>query len=224
MYLNFDIGVTLRWQLYINALLIVFVFVDWFFCPDSFTSTLCRRRRQKLKSLCNISNSSFLFCPTGSHLLKLGEFYHISSSQTEDMLGKSKKMATLHQTGFTIKIMNHVPIFLKTHLVGFFGCSQIYWPGHHPKWPHLLFLFFFFWFLCGILCRFFCAILCLTNILAWPPPQMTPPDGVLVQMRCNIYHIMGHTLTTKYCFYSKGSSQLKKCVLWRQISQTNGGI
>ena len=115
-------------------------------------------------------------------------------------------------------------LFLKTHLVGFFGCSQIYWPGHHPKWPHLLFLFFFFWFLCGILCRFFCAILCLTNILAWPPPQMTPPDGVLVQMRCNIYHIMGHTLTTKYCFYSKGSSQLKQCVLWRQISQTKGGI
>ena len=27
-------------------------------------------------------------------------------------------------------------LFLKTHLVGFFGCSQIYWPGHHPKWPH----------------------------------------------------------------------------------------
>ena len=183
MYLNFDIGVTLRWQLYINALLIVFVFVHWFFCPDSFTSTLCRRR-QKLKSLCNISNSSFLFCPTGSHLLKLGEFYHISSSQTEDMLGKSKKMATLHQTGFTIKIMNHVPIlvililifsfFLKhiwwvslavhkyiglattpndltfcfffssfdfcvEYCVDFFVefcASQIYWPSHHPKWPH----------------------------------------------------------------------------------------
>ena len=78
-------------------------------------------------------------------------------------------------------------LFLKTHLVGFFGCSQIYWPGHHPKWPHLLFLFFFFWFLCGILCRFFVEF-CASQIY-WPGHHPKWPHQTVFLSRCAVIYI-----------------------------------